>query len=636
MLGSIAAHPTNTNILYVSVWWGGAFATSGVYESTDGGLTWQNTTSFHNGPVSDVIIPKFNSQHLYAGLVRGPSTSGTGTAGVYRSTDGGNTWQLRTDLPNNLFLGNAVRLESASATGTVYVSLYEMDLNAKTVVARFRTINNGQNWKKLAATPGVPELRSWHMVLAVNPNNANHVFANDAYVLYESTDGGNTWAQAETIGDDWVNMAFDANHNGVVTADRNIYRYETSTKTWLAREGNLGVTQLYDVTLDPQNTDRIYGVAQDHFAAMKFQGSIQWNYMSPGGGEAGKVLVAPNNSNQLYVSNPLNPDTSLVRRSSDGGSSWTIIYNNNSYLAGDYALGYSVQKSFVIDPQKPERILIGLTQVFECKDATVASPIWAAISMVLSPSATAGDQYITALAIAPSSGDTIYAATSDGHVWTTTDNGANWNQNDAGLFGMGGGTVIDMRIDPANSKKVFAATNGPGGKNVWSLNPVSSQWKNISGNLPANLSIACVCVDWKPATPALYAGTARAAYRSTNLGVSWQKFGLHLPNTVITDLQIIPASNILAAATFGRGAWEILLSTQKQKAALPLKQARRSAKNKAEGAPSAQPYHRVGDLVLLPGRPPGQPPVQKQDSKHGTRKKSLEWFSESFPHIYCS
>jgi hypothetical protein len=67
VLGSIAVHPSNTQIMYISVWSGGPGA--GLYKSTDGGLNWQNTTMFHAGFVTDVIVAKFNPQILYAGLV---------------------------------------------------------------------------------------------------------------------------------------------------------------------------------------------------------------------------------------------------------------------------------------------------------------------------------------------------------------------------------------------------------------------------------------------------------------------------------------------------------------------------------------------------------------------------------------
>jgi hypothetical protein len=612
-LGSIAVHPTDTKILYVSVGRDGAYTKAGVYKSTDSGVTWQNTTAFHSGYVTDVIIAKFNPQYLYAGLVRGYQGAGVGTTGVYRSTDAGVNWQLVGGLPNNLFLGDAVRLESGSATGSVYVTLFAMDIQANVTVNRYKTNNAGQAWTPLAATPGNPETRSWHVVLAVDPKDANHVFANDAYVLFESKDGGNSWVQAETIGDDWVNMTFDANGNGVVTADRNLYRYEPKTNKWFSREGNLQVTEFYDVTADMLNVNLAYGVAQDHVASMKFTGSILWDFMKDGGGETGKVLVDAKNSKLLYVSNPLAPAT-LVARSTNGGANWTAIFINNNYKKDDYDLAYSVQKSFAMDPQQSKRLLIGMTRVFECKDATVANPAWAAISGVLSPSSSVGDQYITALAIAPSNSKTVYAATADGHVWTTTNGGANWSQNDSGLLGSNTGFVVDLRIDPANPKRAFAVTTGAAGKNIWFLDPATGQWKSICGNMPKNLGMSSICADWKAAKPVLYAGTARNVYQSIDLGTTWKVFGLYMPNTVVSDLQTIPASSILLAGTYGRGAWEILMSTPKKGRARA--KVKKPAAPRLKPAPLVKPYRHLGDLTMLPGRQPGQPLVDA-----GKRKK---------------
>jgi len=618
-IGSIAVHPFKTKVLYVSVWTGGAFASPGVYKSIDGGATWKNTTSFHAGYVSDVIIAKFNKKHLFAGLVRGYNNAGVGTAGVYKSTDEGATWQLMAGLPFNFFLGNAVRLESASATGRVYATLFLLDMNANVTRKRFKTTDGGQTWSVLSDTTGTPELRSWHVVLAVDPKDANHVFANDAYTMFESIDGGKKWKQAEKVGDDWVNMTFDANNNGVVTADRNIYTYNPKTKIWIAREGNLQVTQFYDITLDPQKTDRAYGVAQDHVASMKFTGSILWDFLPGGSGETGRILVDPTNSNQLYASNPLDP-ANLVRRSTNGGGSWKTILVNNSFQSEDYALAYSVQKSFAMDPQEPKRLLIGLTRVFETTDAKAANPSWSPISVVLSPSSDVSGQYITALAIAPSKSKTIYAATADGHVWTTANNGQNWNQNDSGLFGTGAGKVIDMRIDPADAKRVFAVTNAGAGKNIWFLDPATSQWQSICGDIPTNLGMGCICADWKKPT-VLFVGTARAVYRSTDLGVHWKIFGLDLPNTLANDLQTIPASNVLAAGTFGRGAWEILLGPKEKKVkSEKVKAPRKARPPKLKRARVADQYFHVSEMNMLPGRLPGQSLVNPQTRKKQRRK----------------
>ena len=108
--------------------------------------------------------------------------------------------------------------------------------------------------------------------------------------------------------------------------------------------------------------------------------------MSGGSGETGKVLVDPANSNRLYASNPLDP-ANLVRRSTNGGGTWSTILTNNNFQGQDYALAYSVQKSFAMDPQSSKRLLIGLTRVFQTIDATAGNPVWAPISGVLSPGA---------------------------------------------------------------------------------------------------------------------------------------------------------------------------------------------------------------------------------------------------------
>src|SRR5262249_50716451 len=155
-------------------------------KSTDGGWTWKNkTSSFHAGGASDVVLDPSHPSVLYAGLVR----NGNGvsdTAGVYKSVDGGVSWALM-DLPPGLPPGDAPRLGMApAAPGTVYATEFVLTIDGSNSPLRFRTTDAGKSWRELAATPGDIETRSWHVVLAVDPKNADHVFANDAYVLYES------------------------------------------------------------------------------------------------------------------------------------------------------------------------------------------------------------------------------------------------------------------------------------------------------------------------------------------------------------------------------------------------------------------------------------------------------------------
>src|SRR5207245_5954159 len=82
---------------------------------------------------------------------------------------------------------------------------------------------------------------------------------------------------------------------------------------------------------------------------------------------------------------------------------------------------------------------------------------------------------------------------------------------------------------------------------------------DIHGNLPPTYYTNSLAVDWRYAPPVLYVATARGVYSSGDLGVTWSGFGQGLPNVVVTDLQFLPQFDLLAAATYGRGVFEILI-----------------------------------------------------------------------------
>ena len=609
-LHSIAVHPTDVDMLYVAVFSGGTFCSAGVYKTTNGGAQWNKLPIDHAGDVSDVIIAKWDHKTLFAGMIRGADDAGFLTSGVYKSTDGGAQWnRLETGLPSGLFVGGAIRLESATEKDRVYVTLFQIEgFNGPTQVGRFRSTDGGEHWQTLAATPGTPELRAWHVLFGVDPKDGTHIFANDSYALYESKDSGQHWKRADvvgsdTIGSDWVNITFDARNNAVVTADQGVYHFDFANNQWEHRCGNLQVAALYTITVTPQNVNRCYGIAQDFSAAFKFTGSVLWNTMPGASGETGKVLVDPADKKRLYVSDPLSSQTGLVKTSTDGGQNWKVIHTDNSFDNGDYGLAYSAQKSFAMDPSNAKRLVLGTNKVFECKDATAFVPVWEAISDVLSPSGDVSKQYITALAIAPSAPHMLYAATSDGHVWTTTDDGGHWTQNDTGLLGSGVGKVVGFAIDPTNIKRFFAVTNGGAGENIWFHDPAYGKWKNISGDMPLNLGVASIAVDWRFTPNVIYVGSARGVFRSRDLGVHWKRFGKDMPNTPVSDLQTLPTHNILAASTSGRGVFEILLSDLKDQmeAPAPIKLPPRPAQ-----LPNVVSYDQINDLILLPGRKPGQ------------------------------
>ena len=564
-LNSIAVHPTDTSRLYV------AAGSNGVWKSTDGGASWQQLGTLPSGLVSDLIIARFDANTLYAAVVGNTGTT-QAQNGVYVSSDQGNTWTLLGGgLATGAALGSsaAVRIESGAATGVVYVSMLTVSGSAApTAVQRFSTSDGGTSWSALAASGGGLEGRSWHLLLGVDPGDDSHIFVNDSYYLNESTDGGATWSHADNnVGYlaiinpfDWVNITFDANRNALLTADQGVVLYDPANQSWSSLMGNLQVSEFYTIALDPETANVAYAVGQDIFCE-KYTGGYAWNVMEHGIGELGKILVDFTNSNQLYGFNPRSL-SNFVMQSPDGGSTWTTIFPRtmlSSSFLHSYGTGYGFagasQKAFAMDPSNPARLLVVADRVYETTNANAAAPTWAQISGVLSPNSH--QSFVIAIAIAPSAPSTVYAATQEGGVWVTYNDGGEWSGLSGGNTGISG-QVLGFNIDPENNQHVFAV----GYSAVWHLLPSGPPWVNITGNLPTNISYYTLFVDWGATNPVLILGTDRGIYRSFDLGNTWLKWSPGLPNTRVNDLQgeILNGQLLLAAATIGRGAWEILFT----------------------------------------------------------------------------
>jgi photosystem II stability/assembly factor-like uncharacterized protein len=347
---------------------------------------------------------------------------------------------------------------------------------------------------------------------------------------------------------------FDKNAAVVMVGDRGIYRWTGPGAAFAPKQGNLQNTQFYTLTLDPNDTNTVYGISQDQFGALKFTGIPQWNYLSSTS-ETGKILVNPQNSARIYAYNPLDA-SSFIDRSDDGGASWTAKGTGISTAAAGYGLAYAAENAFAIDANAPSRLLLGTTDVYLTIDS---GDTWTD----LTNGPLSGTSFVTVVGFSPSQANTFYAGTSDGHFFRTTDGGMTWQNVDAGLPINGFDHVMEMQIDPSNANRVFMVLGnfandvGDITPEVWMTTNGGTSWTNISGKIPATYQTLSIAADWRFAKPVLYVGTSRGVYSSSNLGGSWAAFGKALPHAVVSDLQFDPKHDVLAAATCGRGVFEI-------------------------------------------------------------------------------
>jgi photosystem II stability/assembly factor-like uncharacterized protein len=608
-VSALIIDPTNSNTIYVTVSGtapSGMPVIGGVYRLhfANTGSTWVNLTSktAPGSVATDVLIDPTNPKVFYAGLVK--ATDGSQN-GVYRSVDGGETWQL---LTNGIYngsqqVGEWIALAMApSSPQNVYTTIFQPgNSSTSPKVQRFRTSDSGNSWSMLSLPPAgndpPQDYRSWHVVLGVDPHSPNIVYANAKEPQFvASTDSGQTWRrlftgrQFSNCGciEDVVNAYFDSTGALAYVGDRGIQRVAAPlipNPTIVSKQGNLGNFLFYNVTLDPRNPQRGFGVSQDQLKVVQFNGEPRWTYASTGT-EVGKVLIDPHDPAIVY--NLASLQTTFVTRSTDGGSQWTAASNgidtNEFSLSEQY--NQDAYNAFALDEHRPSRLVLGGESVWQTLNGGAN---WTQISPVLSPTggsgggsptptptATPTPANITAVAIAPSQPDTIYAATADGRFWATFDGGITWPERDQGLPVASGNEALDIVIDPAHRNHVFiqmapskaaqsrAQTVPVGGAvqgRVWMTNDGGSSWTSLDSGIPTNLLVMSLAVDWRFRPPILYAGTTRGVFFSTDLGMSWALFGQGLPSTIVRGLQILPRHGMLVAATFGRGIYQTQLAT---------------------------------------------------------------------------
>jgi len=312
-IGAVRVHPGNPNVAFVAAI-GDPFRPTnarGVYRTTDGGTSWQRVlyVSDSTGAV-DVEFNTGDPNVLYAAMWRAerkPWTiiSGAMEGGVYRSTDGGTTWtRLANGLPTGL-VGKANVAVSRADPRRVYVLT-----EAKPGMGLYRSDDGGDSFTLASANPQLTTRSFYYTTITADPTNADVVYAG-AEGYFKSTDGGRTWASMRVPHGDnhdmWVNPG-----NGQILIQANDGGANVSLnggRTW-STQYNQPTAEIYQVYVDDQFPYRIYGAQQDNstlilpslpVAAGGLDDPIQGWRTGPGC-ETGPVMPHRTNPDTVYGS----------------------------------------------------------------------------------------------------------------------------------------------------------------------------------------------------------------------------------------------------------------------------------------------------------------------------------------------
>lgn len=305
-ISRIIIHPSNPEIVWVGVQ-GALYSSSeerGIYKTIDGGKTWQKSLYVNNNTgCAELSIDVNNPRILYAAMWefgRKPwkVTSGGDGSGLFKSTDSGETWtKIQTGLPKEL--GKMAISVAPSNSKKVY-ALIESD-SEKELGGLFFSENGGESWEKVSSDHRLIQ-RAWYYIeIFVDPKNENTIYVLSAPAL-RSLDGGKTWENIEGPHGDyhdlWINP--DDPKNMIIADDGGASVSVNNGKTW-SLQNNLPTAQIYRLNADNLFPYNVYAGQQDNTSfrlASRQQGSSGIDNTSlsySAGGESAFLAFDPNN-----------------------------------------------------------------------------------------------------------------------------------------------------------------------------------------------------------------------------------------------------------------------------------------------------------------------------------------------------
>ena len=530
----------------------------GVYRSKNGGDSWEKILFISDSTgVVDLVQHPINPNILYAAAwerVRRPdfNTHLYGpSSGIYRSTDGGDSWQrLSNGLPDTKQVNiGRIGLAIAASSPNILMALYS---DGSSLSGLYKTEDGGNTWAltgAMSTLSGVDGGFTWYFgQIRIHPTDPNLVFVMQVQCM-RSVDGGQTFTNVTgNMHVDFHSMAFHPqNPTQILTGNDGGVDISSNNGFSWAPSGDLPITQFYEINYDPSNPLRLLGGTQDNGTIRTLTGGTS-DWGSIYGGDGFYVIVHPTNPNIIYAES----QNGGLGKSINGGSSFrNALTGVNSSEKRDWSM------PVIMDPHNPETLYLGTNRIYRTENG---ASNWTAVSPVLprSPSASRMGA-ITTIAVSPTDRNVVYAGTDDGQVWMTNNYAETWTNISAGLPNR---WVTRIAVDPKDAAAAVVTFSGlkfyDPQPHVFRTSNFGVNWQNISSNLP-DLPINALAID--PLFPSnIFIGTDAGAFVTGNYGATWEPLGLGMPTTPVYDFKITPDRSFLIAGTHGRGMYKLPLS----------------------------------------------------------------------------
>lgn len=588
----IRVHPDDPETVFVGamghLW--GANEERGVYRSRDGGTTWERVLYIdENTGVADLALDASNPRILYAAMWdfrRRPwgFRSGGPGSGLYRSMDGGDSWERLNDTAEGLPAGELGRIGIAIAESdprTVY-AIIESEEDG----VLWKSEDRGDSWSVISRSAQIGSRPFYYHDIRVDPTDENTLYAL-AGGLNKSIDGGRTWQRiARNMHGDhhalWIDpLDPDRLING---NDGGFHFSPDGGETW-EFSNTVPLAQFYQIAADNRTPYTVCGGLQDNDA---------WCGPSRTVNVAGSLLnywheiIGPGDG--MYVQfDPRNPD--LAFANTQGGNFFRVDLStgesrsispypvsSSGLSAGAHEYRFNWNAPIHLSPNDPDVVYVGGNVLFRSRDAgqawdvispdlTRADPEKLGNSGGLTLDNTTAEYHASIYTISesPIEPGVIWVGTDDGNLQLTRDGGDTWVELSSRVDVPDGAWVSRIEASKHASGVAFVSFDrhreDDMSPHVFATDDYGETWVDIGAGLPTPGYVHVVRED--PRVPGLvYVGTETGVWtsvasggRAAAPGREWASLRLGLPPVAVRDLLIHPHDNDLVIGTHGRGVW---------------------------------------------------------------------------------
>lgn len=568
-IGQIAIDPANPDRVFVAVEGHpyGPNTERGLFRTLDGGKTFQRVLFVNDRTgASEVQIDPQHPNIVFAGMWQrqeAPWENGSfggAEGGLYRSTDGGDTWTKLTGrgLPDDIM---QVQLAiAASDPRRIYAAVGQINRT----VGIYRSDDGGDHWVLTESNDPRPAMRIGGGDVPVpraDPKDPDTVYM-ASIVTWKSTDAGKTWTalRGSPGGDDYQNVWINPNNTKIIAlaSDQGVIISQNGGETW-TQWFNQATAQIYHVTADDAFPYRVCGGQQDSGSACvssrSDDGRITFHDWHPAGIEE-YGYAAPD---------PLNPDIVYGGKVTRYDRRTGQIQNVEPKPLHSYRALRTEPLEF--SPVNPHKLYFATNTLWLTEDG---GRNWKQVSPDLSrqtfdlpptadfykdsPSAKVTQRgVIYALGLSPLDGNRLWAGTDDGLIWTTADAGAHWiNVTPPELKPFW--KVFNMDAGHFDALTAYAAVNtmrlDDMRPHLFRTHDGGKSWSEIDNGIPDGAATSAIREDPK-CKGLLYSGTEKQVYVSFDDGDHWQSLRLNMPASSVRDLEV--KDDDLIAGTHGRG-----------------------------------------------------------------------------------